>query len=1595
MKKILFFLLAFIFCFNVIAEEEFQGHSVEDAVEKLLHYNDPLFPRYQPSNIFKFPHPPGFSCQPIPRSLDINGDGIDESYALHSLADCNGTNHVSSIKDQVAGNCTRWASTAAIETAVSVILDSERPVALYRSRADWSPVNLSESWTVIMNNDEDNPEFLEDMANNGTLSGFYFPFHTKAGSNRGTDWEDHWNRLKIFRYVSPECKNPVFGTDYEKNVKACLVSEALHENATFVFPDAGDVQLVGIAGCIDLEDNRRRINCPVNGPYGGLYDTIQPDYYEMEQQVKHIINNGKPVLLGIKWRDEWTHTNIDANHPLNVYNYSRKDVLLDLSYLKVGLAEQNKYADRLDIQDLDGTAYNFWANHEVVIVGYLENRCWDLNGNGVCDPGEDINGDGICTPRDCGTIAFIHQCWDKNNNGVCDPREDINGDGQCDVADCDQDQLRFHGEEFEMQTEFDYFVIKNSHGGNRLVLVKVPSSFDTVRDPGSTQRAIHSFSGATNAGVFSYRDVPTSPAIVFDALNFGKITGIRIRDGEFTPIFDRNDNYRFSDNDNDNIVDLMDNCPNMRNANQFDSDYDNIGDICDNCPGTYNPDQLDTDGDGVGDICDNCPDVYNPLKKAINPYRELFSARQDSEGFSGAALKGLGYYSSDRKYFIWQPDHDLDGRGDACDLISDPGAFNFTGGVAYVDINDVKGVSSVKRGHNGLIIPPLIDIINQNAKIGVTMPEYSGNHPFICPDGFCKVAIHYCAVEHEQKDRWGEDGHCTTTEKTQNPVYFNTQKEFTCDFGFSHGTDNYTEESVIRWEQRITNTNVHVDYEDGDHTIAPSRKPIDKKGEWTTYIDWNWRRDWYVQNRCLDNPDRDICRSLRNASIKNEEFTMYYTVSASVVNPNENYKIHVGNRDNINPSYFRTDSKYSRSSRYGMGKDSTVVMELNYHTKRLNISIPELDDVEIEYCPSCYWNVPIRQIYGQDGMLISEADERVGRWFIEKVKAEYSFNSQKLYLNSGSVMTIEANNRELFSVNPDQRNQQHKLFFNSVASGADWNKIGTISNWDNNIHSAKTAVEKNGSLYFISKRGQANNFYYLFKLRVINPLPIGTYICDEPVNMYMLEEVGPLGINEENFDSWRMISANDKAYIIGSQFSNDSTKIFKLNEEDEFEAVTGTTPPASSILNTGVFGQYIFLTGGMNANNGNMTDIWRFDTENEIWEQIPVTLQGDFRKVITQVVDGKLVMANPVIDGNTTHPAFEIDPDIADLNDLAASLTYIEIPVTEVEYEESDTYCLNETDNILKGGLEMSGECVPFTHPWYRSFATGSTIYSVAGKGDRLYVGTNDSIKVYDISDPEALILKSTFSTNGRRVYDLEIADDNVMYAATSGGLYKLDTTDPDTLISLLFYNTGLFNYQYKIELYNDKLYVGDDNGISIRDKNTLTYLAYIDVGSVLDFAIANGEIALYRASFWTAGIHVRDADTLNLKAYDYAECYTGELTADHGEFYISCDGYEYRFEGRPDTYLNFYPLDGDMREMQENHVYNGWVYIPDGSNIKLSTLNDVPSICGNGVIEPGELCDSNSVACTAISDDYVSGTAYCNSTCDGYNENNCSTDGW
>ena len=62
-----------------------------------------------------------------------------------------------------------------------------------------------------------------------------------------------------------------------------------------------------------------------------------------------------------------------------------------------------------------------------------------------------------------------------------------------------------------------------------------------------------------------------------------------------------------SDIDGDGIIDSLDNCPNVSNANQRDFDSNGEGDACE-----------DSDGDGILDKQDICPLIPNPGQEDLN-----------------------------------------------------------------------------------------------------------------------------------------------------------------------------------------------------------------------------------------------------------------------------------------------------------------------------------------------------------------------------------------------------------------------------------------------------------------------------------------------------------------------------------------------------------------------------------------------------------------------------------------------------------------------------------------------------------------------------------------------------------------------------------------------------------------------------------------------------------------------------------------------------------------------------------------------------------------------------------------------------------------
>lgn len=59
-----------------------------------------------------------------------------------------------------------------------------------------------------------------------------------------------------------------------------------------------------------------------------------------------------------------------------------------------------------------------------------------------------------------------------------------------------------------------------------------------------------------------------------------------------------------TDSDGDGVVDALDNCPTVANADQGNEDSDQYGDACDPCPPVADDTFADTDHDGIDDQCD-------------------------------------------------------------------------------------------------------------------------------------------------------------------------------------------------------------------------------------------------------------------------------------------------------------------------------------------------------------------------------------------------------------------------------------------------------------------------------------------------------------------------------------------------------------------------------------------------------------------------------------------------------------------------------------------------------------------------------------------------------------------------------------------------------------------------------------------------------------------------------------------------------------------------------------------------------------------------------------------------------------------------------
>ena len=1047
-----------------------------------------------------------------------------------------------------------------------------------------------------------------------------------------------------------------------------------------------------------------------------------------------------------------------------------------------------------------------------------------------------------------------------------------------------------------------------------------------------------------------------------------------------------------NNNIHSNIIDLSkcrQACTNAYQCTQgqgIDRDCDGIRNEYDVCPDDEDLPQWDSDGDGVPNVCDNCPNT--PNKMEINNSEIVVAPCANGDG--GAFCMGLSSYKDADNNWQWQPDHNLNGIGDACDI--EDGTIENSEFVEWAEF------AGIPQGNS------IVEFVNQNSQeehgyirknetLAVTIDMKSTN-----PTKKDEIATtRYCWLPEWDQNSWGTDGHCTT-ESGHNPDYDNCNDT---NFGYSHGTEPVPVNEFGEENWKFIKQKNNQRESDEFTTITTNERKT---------INWDWRYDLRTDDDTFENAltTPPQCENVPLGVCMDQNVPkFYYTMSTGVYSgdPDEDY---IKNNE-INPAFFKNDKKYTRSSRllvepviisYHKEFFMTVFPPKYCHGAPCNFPMEWLHDMIIDrliHGPLPF-EMPITEHYFKNdyGSNLINTGVAFREWnknalgmpsVVEKSRPLLLLTITKNAsgMNEG-ILAVQ--NNTIFSLRNIQEAVSSNFTFEIVTmdanSNGDWRTKG-ILDVSNVPHFMPTvSTYHNRELYVVSKNG--GNTAHIYRIdktdqtttpqQFINICPLRWIFA--PIDLGSLIDLSKITLH----------SVGNSLFALGK--SGNVMKIFKLSElngEPYFAEISSTNmPEGRDVYNVEIQDDVLYLAGGagFGENSADLkTDIWSF-TETDGWQLIrndinmfPVTLRIDF--------DGdNIILTDRVIrpNGTTNRAIFPADG--------TGDIVIETVPVEGANVQGFGDYCLKETGTALQGGIETSGECVPFTHPWYNSFSAGATVYSLAGKGNRLYVGTNNAIKVYDISDPISPVLVSSFSTNSR-VNDLEVYGDT-LFAATNGGLYKLDASN-DTLTQTLFVSAFL-NYQYKVEVYNGKLYVGDDSGIKVRDLETLSVLTSVNNGSVLDFAIEDGEIGLYKDALFSP-VEIRDADTLTLKANEFFGCFEIEVGSSDGRFYLSCDDETYRFEDDGDGGVSFSELSGDIRELQDVYTFDGYTYLYNENTIWISTSSDVPAICGNGIVEGDEVCDGGQIDCSELDSNYVSGTAACNSTCDGYNTNNCSDDGW
>jgi len=1110
-----------------------------------------------------------------------------------------------------------------------------------------------------------------------------------------------------------------------------------------------------------------------------------------------------------------------------------------------------------------------------------------------------------------------------------------------------------------------------------------------------------------------------------------------------------------ADRDGDMRPNATDNCPDVYNPGQADSDIDpltgltsgdGVGDVCDACPYVkdtlpgrpianydpgFHPDILpigyrplwyqfytDTDGtqkmidsdlDGVPDACDNCVQIPNPRIR-VNHNKEIFIAPcenqanpEECEGGhaamavsrNGGMIYNGGYHYLVPKFnwttgqynylriqmnhlpfYAWQPDHDLDGIGDVCDYSGGSYGKDTSNdpGTSTARVMNVKGIpkdSGTTRRVNSLY---QLDL--WAAKTNVANNQNVET---------VSSTVHFCGMPTEEYvdpqdaslNRWGKPGFCTmgtaevfaefydrnddTRLECANPPCNITRYESKIlPFGYSHGTDpaqeNLFSEDAKPWTHIAWATS-QDDAESIPKTgedIDEYRKTIDIAGYAPSHSNnscaptlessgnicrvfpyWSWRKDALDYMNCMSlDPDKKpvLCNQLEyDNAQENNAEIFHYVLSAGAKGPSDIHITEFNGLRQINPGYFHNARKYARSFRNSL---------IDIHAKTYISASPH-------FLFSAFRNFHFSDI----------PHETIQIEYWHTGNGNFRVSDKSLPQNFIAITSTDPD--ILYSVVAEEDGTK-ALYVNYPEDVNDWQKVVKIPDWPAELEvMGMDIIDETLYVAGIDKE--------------INPSPFRVYKYDmNPAKMIftVTHEF------EEPMTQIRFVKTGKELLMTG--INESSLKVYNLKHNRIIEKAT---LPLRIGYTVETNGEDLYISGGFNADNAAVNNVI-FSTDSGMnWNVLADfnLAQIDISTSFVHISGDMIYIINPSSDiGNSVKKVVSVDMTTGEAiigNMVPEGLSY---------GEDSTEFCLVEDLNFLISGMTVFGTCSQFTDKNYASIPMGNTVNTLAGLGDKLAVGVGNQVRIYDITNPISPALVHT-KTVYSSAYDMVIYGNKLIIGVENG----IDTID---LTTYAYYHKATYGTTRALRIYNDKLYAGDGQGIKVLNPDTLVVTQQKNTsGSVKKLEIMDGVI--YTVEY--SGLKRFNAEDLNTITTNSYSMSSPELRAFDGVLYGSKNANVMKLEFNGSAVVAT-DLIGDRVDLRNTYSKGNHTYFPNGNSIRVSTIGKVnTAICGNNLIETGETCDGNSVQCTALSPDYIGGTATCNSTCSGYNTGSCEEDGW